>query len=104
MDPLTQGALGAALPQAVRPNAQAAIAGALGFAAGMAADLDVLIRSSSDPPAAHSQRPLPLALRPILYPHVQAGHRRCEFAHSAAAPRPGRLAGSQTPPGRSSRI
>ncbi len=49
MDPLTQGALGAALPQAMRPNAQAVIAGALGFAAGMAADLDVLIRSASDP-------------------------------------------------------
>lgn len=49
MDPFTQGALGAALPQAARPNGQAVIAGALGFAAGMAADLDVLIRSSTDP-------------------------------------------------------
>ncbi|MEM8687631.1 MAG: metal-dependent hydrolase [Pseudomonadota bacterium] len=49
MDPLTQGALGAALPQALRPNAQAVIAGALGFAAGLAADLDVLVRSASDP-------------------------------------------------------
>lgn len=50
MDPLTQGALGAALPQATRVNgAQVAIAGALGFVAGMAADLDVLIRSDTDP-------------------------------------------------------
>mgnify|MGYP002623484681 CR=1 FL=1 len=49
MDPLTQGALGAALPQAVRPKAHAGVAGALGAAAGMAADLDVLIRSEADP-------------------------------------------------------
>lgn len=51
MDPLTQGALGAALPQATRTKnkAQTGIAGALGFLAGMAADLDVLIRSGTDP-------------------------------------------------------
>ncbi len=49
MDPFTQGALGAALPQATRRGAHVAIAGALGFFSGMAADLDVLIRSSSDP-------------------------------------------------------
>ncbi len=49
MDPLTQGALGAALPQATRHKTQVGIAGALGFVAGMAADLDVLIRSDSDP-------------------------------------------------------
>ena len=51
MDPLTQGALGAALPQATRTRnkAQTGIAGALGFLAGMAADLDVLIRSDTDP-------------------------------------------------------
>lgn len=49
MDPLTQGALGAALPQATRRNTQLGIAGALGFLAGMAADLDVLIRSDTDP-------------------------------------------------------
>lgn len=49
MDPVTQGALGAALPQATRGKAQVAIAGALGFIAGMAADLDILIRSEADP-------------------------------------------------------
>ncbi|MFT5539628.1 MAG: inner membrane protein [Alphaproteobacteria bacterium] len=48
MDPLTQGVLGAALPQAVRRKSHVGVAGALGFLAGMSADLDVLIRSSSD--------------------------------------------------------
>jgi len=49
VDPLTQGVLGAALPQAVAPRQSTWVAGVLGFLAGMAADLDVLIRSSSDP-------------------------------------------------------
>ena len=49
MDPLTQGALGAALPQATCRNVSAGVAGGLGFLAGMAADLDVLFRSSTDP-------------------------------------------------------
>jgi inner membrane protein len=49
MDPLTQGTLGAVLPQSVVDRQQAGIAGVLGFLAGMAADLDVLIRSSTDP-------------------------------------------------------
>ena len=49
MDPLTQGALGASLPQSCVDRRQAASAGLMGFLAGMAADLDVLIRSSSDP-------------------------------------------------------
>jgi inner membrane protein len=49
MDPLTQGALGAVLPQATAHSRQAASAGLLGFFAGMAADLDVLMRSSVDP-------------------------------------------------------
>lgn len=49
MDPLTQGALGAALPQAGSGRRHAATAGLLGFFAGMAADLDVLIRSGTDP-------------------------------------------------------
>ena len=50
MDPLTQGVLGAALPQATRGDARlTASAGLFGFLAGMAADLDVLIRSGSDP-------------------------------------------------------
>jgi len=49
MDPLTQGVLGAALPQASSNKRLVASAGLLGFFAGMAADLDVLIRSSNDP-------------------------------------------------------
>ncbi|MBT4741226.1 MAG: metal-dependent hydrolase [Rhodospirillaceae bacterium] len=50
MDPLTQGALGAALAQAAPTKTKnIAIAGGLGFVAGMAADLDSLIRSSTDP-------------------------------------------------------
>ncbi len=49
MDPLTQGALGAALPQATRNKTHVGIAGILGFVAGMAADVDVLIRSEADP-------------------------------------------------------
>ena len=46
---MTQGALGAALPQAASNSRWVASAGLLGFLAGMAADLDVLIRSSEDP-------------------------------------------------------
>ena len=49
MDPLTQGVLGAALPQATSAPRYAASAGLLGLLAGMAADLDVLIQSSTDP-------------------------------------------------------
>ena len=49
MDPLTQGTLGAALPQAASNPRLAGSAALLGFFAGMAADLDVLIRSSTDP-------------------------------------------------------
>ncbi len=49
MDPLTQGAVGAALPQATTNRTHVGVAGVLGFVAGMAADLDVLIRSDTDP-------------------------------------------------------
>ncbi len=49
MDPLTQGALGAALPQATRSKTNVGIAGTLGFLAGLAADADVFIRSDADP-------------------------------------------------------
>ncbi|TDG13685.1 metal-dependent hydrolase [Seongchinamella unica] len=49
MDPLTQGTLGAALPQATADRRLAGSAALLGFLAGMAPDLDVLIRSPSDP-------------------------------------------------------
>ena len=49
MDPLTQGALGACVPQSVSRNSYVLIAGILGFFSGMAPDLDVFIRSESDP-------------------------------------------------------
>ncbi len=50
MDPLTQGTLGAAFTQAfVKKRPQVRIAGAFGFLGGLAADVDVLIRSTTDP-------------------------------------------------------
>jgi inner membrane protein len=55
MDPITQGALGAVLPQSIRAKwsrnckNQAALAGLFGMVGGMAADLDVLISSDTDP-------------------------------------------------------
>jgi inner membrane protein len=51
MDPITQGALGAALTQstATSRNGAVALAGCFGFIAGLAPDLDVLIRSAEDP-------------------------------------------------------
>ena len=55
MDPITQGALGAVLPQSIRAKwsqnhkYHAALAGFLGMVGGMAADLDVLISSDTDP-------------------------------------------------------
>jgi inner membrane protein len=49
MDPLSQGVLGASLPQASSNRQHVGIAGLFGFIAGMAPDLDVLIRSPSDP-------------------------------------------------------
>ena len=49
MDPLTQGVLGASLAQAASKRNHMIMAGLLGMAGGMAADLDVLIRSDSDP-------------------------------------------------------
>lgn len=49
MDPLTQGVVGAALPQATTRKAHVRIAGAFGFLAGMAADIDIFIRSDTDP-------------------------------------------------------
>ena len=49
MDPLTQGVLGASLPQASTARSYVGIAGLFGFIAGMAPDLDVLIRSDTDP-------------------------------------------------------
>ena len=49
MDPLSQGIIGAALPQALSREKHVALATVLGFLSGMAADLDVLIRSDFDP-------------------------------------------------------
>ena len=49
MDPLSQGVLGAAAPRSVAPPEHARIAVLFGFLAGMAPDLDVFIRSNSDP-------------------------------------------------------
>jgi inner membrane protein len=49
MDPLTQGTLGAALPQAVAQRQSQGLALLCGFLAGMAPDLDVLISSRTDP-------------------------------------------------------
>lgn len=48
MDPLSQGVLGAAAPLAASKK-YALLAGVLGLLSGMAADLDVLISSDSDP-------------------------------------------------------
>lgn len=49
IDPLTQGALGAAAAQAVARREHAPWAALLGGLAGMAPDLDVLVRSPRDP-------------------------------------------------------
>ena len=50
MDLFTQGALGAALAQAsTRTSPKLRIAGGVGFLAGLAPDLDALIRSPTDP-------------------------------------------------------
>ena len=49
MDPLTQGVLGAALPQSLSKKKSLIVIGFLGFLSGLAPDLDVLIRSENDP-------------------------------------------------------
>ncbi|MFK7731298.1 MAG: metal-dependent hydrolase [Pseudomonadales bacterium] len=49
MDPITQGAFGAAAAQSSAQPGRVGIAMLAGWLAGMAADLDVLIRSSADP-------------------------------------------------------
>lgn len=48
MDPISQGVLGAAVPQLAARN-HIALAGVLGLLAGMAPDLDILIKSDTDP-------------------------------------------------------
>ena len=49
MDPITQGVLGATLPQALARPKKIVGATIIGALAGMAPDLDVLIRSNTDP-------------------------------------------------------
>jgi len=49
MDPLTQGVLGTTAAQLVAKPTQKVMAAVLGFLSGMAADMDVFIRSSTDP-------------------------------------------------------
>ena len=49
MDPLSQAAVGAAIPQSIDRTGHLARVALIGGLAGMAPDLDVLIRSSSDP-------------------------------------------------------
>lgn len=49
MDPVSQGVLGAAAVQSATSGKQIGVIALLGFVSGMAADLDVLIRSASDP-------------------------------------------------------
>lgn len=48
MDPLSQGVLGASLPQAVAKSKELRWAAGLGFLAGLLPDIDVLIQSSED--------------------------------------------------------
>ena len=49
MDPLTQGVLGAALPQSISNKKSLGVIGVVGFLSGLAPDLDILIKSESDP-------------------------------------------------------
>jgi inner membrane protein len=49
MDPISQGVLGAIVTQATKSKTKSSVAGIFGFVAGMAADLDILIRSPTDP-------------------------------------------------------
>jgi inner membrane protein len=49
MDPLTQGVVGLTASHVVARRSEKIAAGLLGFLSGMAADLDVLIRSDTDP-------------------------------------------------------
>ena len=49
MDPITQGTVGAAFAQSTANKNNILRIGVIGFLAGLAPDLDVLIRSSNDP-------------------------------------------------------
>ena len=49
MDPITQGVLGAVVPQSIARKNKVGVTGVFGFVAGMAADLDIFIKSPKDP-------------------------------------------------------
>ena len=49
MDPLTQGVLAASLPQSISKKKSLGIIGLIGFLSGLAPDLDLFIRSETDP-------------------------------------------------------
>ena len=49
MDPISQGVLGAIVTQATKSKTKSSVAGIFGFVTGMAADLDIFIRSPTDP-------------------------------------------------------
>jgi len=49
MDPVSQGLVGAILPQSVSSKTELRFAAAIGFLSGLLADIDVVIRSSTDP-------------------------------------------------------
>ena len=49
MDPITQGTVGAVFAQSAANKNNIAKIGVVGFLAGLAPDLDVFIRSSTDP-------------------------------------------------------
>ena len=49
MDPISQGIVGAALAQSKAKKNNIIKIGVIGFMAGMVPDLDVLIKSSTDP-------------------------------------------------------
>lgn len=49
MDPVSQGLVGSVLPQSVSNKKELRLAALIGFLAGLLADLDIVIRSSSDP-------------------------------------------------------
>ena len=49
MDPVTQGAVGAAFAQTTAKKNNILLIGFIGFLAGLAPDLDALIQSSDDP-------------------------------------------------------
>ena len=56
MDPISQGTVGAAFAQSSANRSNIIKIGFIGFLAGLAPDLDVLIRSESDPILFHDRQ------------------------------------------------